>query len=145
MRVEARAIRALLMTLVFVGAPPRRLSQAGAPVTAPLPCGPRVLPDGADSLDVAMVGMMSARQMPGLSLAIVERGQVRAVRAYGWADLESCVPVTDSTLFGIGSISKQFTAVGALLLVQLERLKLIVIGPTSPPDDWLLYPSTAIL
>ena len=112
------------MTLVFVGAPSRLLSQAGAPVAAPLPCGTRVLPASADSLDVAMVKMMSARQMPGLSLAIVERGRVRAVRAYGWADLESCVPATDSSLFGIGSISKQFTAVGALLLVQAGKISL---------------------
>jgi CubicO group peptidase (beta-lactamase class C family) len=44
--------------------------------------------------------------------------------AYGYADLESCVPAEPGTLFGIGSISKQFTAVGALTLVRDGKLSL---------------------
>ena len=61
-----------------------------------------------------MVRRMAELHVPGMSVAVVEHGRVRSIRAYGWADLEHCIRATDSTLFGIGSISKHFAAVGAL-------------------------------
>jgi CubicO group peptidase (beta-lactamase class C family) len=90
----------------------------------PSVCGAPVLPSDADSLDRAMVAAMIERHIPGFSIAVIDHGRLRAIRAYGWADLENCVPATDTTLFGIGSISKHFAAVGALLLVQEGRLAL---------------------
>lgn len=98
---------------------------ARAPLSAaPSVCGAPALPANADSLDRVMVATMIARHVPGFSIAVIDHGRLRALRAYGWADVEHCVPATDTTLFGIGSISKHFAAVGTLLLVQAGKLSL---------------------
>jgi D-alanyl-D-alanine carboxypeptidase len=76
------------------------------------------LPPNSDAIDRMVLDEMNAKHVPGGSIVVVENGHVKKVRAYGYADLESCVPATDRTLFGIGSISKQFTAAGALTLVR---------------------------
>ena len=45
-------------------------------------------------------------------------------RGYGTADLEHDIPITPSTIFEAGSVSKQFTAASVLLLVQRGKLAL---------------------
>lgn len=52
------------------------------------------------------------------------RGRTRWSRAFGWADVEAKVPLTVDTRFGVGSISKWFTAVTVLKLVEQGRLTL---------------------
>lgn len=49
---------------------------------------------------------------------IIYRGQ------FGIADIENNISVTDETLFGLGSITKTFTALGILKLIEAEKLKL---------------------
>lgn len=61
---------------------------------------------------------------PGCALAVVRDGQVIHERGYGTANLELGVPVTPSTVFNVGSISKQFTAASILLLAQQGKLSL---------------------
>lgn len=100
-----------------------RTARASRP-TAPSVCGSPVLPADADSLDRVMLAAMIERHVPGFSIAVIDHGRLRAIRAYGWADVEQCIPATDTTLFGIGSISKHFAAVGTLLLVQDGKLSL---------------------
>jgi D-alanyl-D-alanine carboxypeptidase len=72
----------------------------------------------ADSIDRVVIRAMREKHIPGLSLALVRDGRADKLQSYGWADLESCVPATNATRFGIGSISKQFAAAGALLLAR---------------------------
>lgn len=84
----------------------------------------RSLPDVTDSIDKIVMSTMARGRVPAVALAIVTYGHVRTVRAYGWADLEHCVPATDSTLFGIGSVSKQFAGFAALVLVRSGKLSL---------------------
>ncbi|MGL4609829.1 MAG: serine hydrolase [Trueperaceae bacterium] len=43
-------------------------------------------------------------------------------RGYGLANLEYDIPITPSTVFDIGSVSKQFTAACALLLEYQGKL-----------------------
>ncbi|HET9983967.1 MAG TPA: serine hydrolase domain-containing protein [Longimicrobiales bacterium] len=118
-----RAALALAFVLCTSPAAVRAQASAGA-APAPGRCGAGALPAAADSIDRAAVRIMTGAHVPALSLALLDHGRIRALRAYGWADLEHCVPATDSTLFGIGSISKHFTAVGTLLLVQAGKLSL---------------------
>jgi CubicO group peptidase (beta-lactamase class C family) len=61
---------------------------------------------------------------PGCAVEVREGGRTRLARAYGMADLEHAVPNTPATLFEAGSVSKQFTAAAALLLVQRGRIGL---------------------
>ena len=69
--------------------------------------------------------------------AILKRGRVAAVsvgvmrgrdtvlmKGYGLADIENDVPATASTVYRIGSVTKQFTSVAILQLVQQGKLSL---------------------
>lgn len=67
---------------------------------------------------------MQRSHVPGMTIAIVKDGKFLRTAGYGWSDLERCVAVTDDTLFGIGSISKEFTAAGVMALVNRGRLSL---------------------
>ena len=61
---------------------------------------------------------MAERHIPGAAVAVVKNGRVVRMKGYGLASLEFSVPVTTDTAFEIGSVSKQMTAAGIMLLVQ---------------------------
>jgi CubicO group peptidase (beta-lactamase class C family) len=61
---------------------------------------------------------------PGCALAVIKEGKVVYERGYGCANLEYGTPITPSTVFNIASVSKQFTAMSVLLLVQQGKLSL---------------------
>src|SRR5262249_51223615 len=64
-------------------------------------------------------------QMPGAVFVFVQDGYVSFAQAYGYADLERHTPVTvDGTTFRVASISKPFSAMAALQLVDQGRLRL---------------------
>jgi CubicO group peptidase (beta-lactamase class C family) len=77
-----------------------------------------------DSLDRFVQAQMARRRIAGLSLAVMQNGHVALARAYGVADRGTGAPVTPSTLFQAGSISKPVSALGALHLVEQGRLTL---------------------
>src|SRR5262245_26658991 len=61
---------------------------------------------------------------PGCALAIVKDGQVIYKRGYGVANLEYNIPITPSSVFYVGSIAKQFTAMCIALLAQQGKFSL---------------------
>ncbi|MEO7678415.1 MAG: serine hydrolase domain-containing protein [Verrucomicrobiota bacterium] len=61
---------------------------------------------------------MVKRQIPGLALTIVRGGKEIKTAAYGFANLELKAKTKPETVFEIGSVTKQFTAAGILLLAQ---------------------------
>jgi CubicO group peptidase (beta-lactamase class C family) len=75
-----------------------------------------------DRIDVAAV--MKAHGVPGMSVAVIDRGRIVWVKGYGVTAKGGTQPVTPRTLFLAGSISKAVTAVGALVLVQRGQLQL---------------------
>jgi len=87
-------------------------------------CGAPPAPAVRDSIDEAVLTWMRESRTPAASIAIVRRGHAVAERAYGWADLVACVPATLDSRFGVGSITKQVTALGALILVEQGKLRL---------------------
>ena len=46
----------------------------------------------------------------GLAIAVIEKGETIYTKGYGFRDLEQKIPVDTNTVFGIGSITKSFTA-----------------------------------
>lgn len=62
--------------------------------------------------------------MPGCALAVIRNGQIVYRRGYGTANLELSVPITTATVFNVGSIAKQFTAMSVLMLAQQGKLSL---------------------
>jgi CubicO group peptidase (beta-lactamase class C family) len=61
---------------------------------------------------------------PGCALGVVRDGALVYSKGYGTANLELNVPVTPRTVFDIGSVSKQFTAMSIVLLAQDGKLSL---------------------
>lgn len=66
---------------------------------------------------------MKQQGIVGLSIGIVKSGKVIKAKGYGWANIELNVPASEKTVYKIGSISKQFIAVGIMKLVQEGKLK----------------------
>jgi YD repeat-containing protein len=61
---------------------------------------------------------------PGCALGVIRDGVFVYERGYGMANLELGVPISPSTVFDIGSTSKQFTAMSVALLARRGRLSL---------------------
>ncbi len=61
---------------------------------------------------------------PGCAVGIIQNGQWAYQHAYGMADLETKTPITTHTIFYIGSMAKQFTAMSILLLAEQGKLSL---------------------
>ncbi len=61
---------------------------------------------------------------PGAAAIVVKDGQVIFRKGYGMANLELGIPVAPDHVFRIGSITKQFTAVSILLLIEQGKLAL---------------------
>jgi CubicO group peptidase (beta-lactamase class C family) len=64
------------------------------------------------------------RDSPGCALSIYQDGRIVYERGYGMADLEHYVPISPASVFYVGSLSKQFTAMAAALAIQQGRLQL---------------------
>jgi CubicO group peptidase (beta-lactamase class C family) len=61
---------------------------------------------------------------PGGAIGIMQNGELIYSKAFGLASLEYQVPNTSETIFNIGSISKQFTAMGIVLLQEKGLLSI---------------------
>ena len=59
---------------------------------------------------------------PGGAVGIMQNGKIVFSKAYGLASLEYLVPNSPGTIFNIASVSKQFTAMGIVLLHQQGKL-----------------------
>jgi len=67
---------------------------------------------------------MKERNITGLSLSIIDGGKIVKEQGYGFTDKGGKTPVTASTLFQAGSVSKPVAALGALHLVDKGLLSL---------------------
>jgi CubicO group peptidase (beta-lactamase class C family) len=64
------------------------------------------------------------QKVPGIAVAIVQKGDVLLARGYGLANVELGVPVKPETMFQSGSVGKQFTSALVMLLVEEGKLSL---------------------
>jgi CubicO group peptidase (beta-lactamase class C family) len=78
----------------------------------------------AASIDKAAAAAIAAGESPGLQVAVFKDGRPLLVKSYGSANLEQHVPATNDSVFRVGSITKQFTAVALLLLAEEGKLSL---------------------
>lgn len=80
--------------------------------------------DDLTVMDERIQAEMTANNIPGVLIGVASRGRLLHVQSYGMANVELRVPVSDSTVFEIGSISKQFVATAIMLLVEEGRVGL---------------------
>jgi CubicO group peptidase (beta-lactamase class C family) len=74
---------------------------------------------------------MKESHIPGMQVAVVQHGKLVLTRAYGLADVQHSVPVTTKTPFSIASITKAFTGVAIMQLVEEGKGKLDLDAPVS--------------
>ncbi len=67
---------------------------------------------------------MTGKGIVGLSVGVMQDGKVIFAKAYGMASLATRTPVTVTTMFPVGSVTKQFTCTTALLLAQDGKLQM---------------------
>jgi CubicO group peptidase (beta-lactamase class C family) len=66
---------------------------------------------------------MKTLGVPGVALGILADGREQT-HAFGVTNIDHPLPVTDDTLFQIGSISKTFTGTAIMRLVEQGKLRL---------------------
>ena len=72
----------------------------------------------------ALFAQWNKPDSPGCALAVIKDGQVLYKRGYGIANLDYAVPISSKTVFNIGSMSKQFTAISIALLARQGKVSL---------------------
>jgi CubicO group peptidase (beta-lactamase class C family) len=76
-----------------------------------------------NSLD-SLIAPQFKQNEPGVSILIAKQGQIIYEKAFGSANLELNVAMKPDMVFRIGSITKQFTAIGILQLVEQGKISL---------------------
>ncbi len=71
-----------------------------------------------DAVDAYIRVQMQRRPIPGLALAVIRDGRVQKLTAYGTSSLELGTPVKPDTLFNVASVTKAFTGVAIMRLVE---------------------------
>ena len=75
-------------------------------------------------IDAAAQQDVSSGRVAGAAVAVLHNRQLVFAKGYGRANLELAAPVSTKTVFRIGSLTKQFTAAGVLLLAEQGKLKI---------------------
>ncbi|MCG2870541.1 MAG: beta-lactamase family protein, partial [Vulcanisaeta sp.] len=77
-----------------------------------------------ERLEEFILERMREFKVPGISIGIVKDGRLVYARGFGFRDMEAGLPTTPGTIYGIGSITKAFTALSILKLAEENRLNL---------------------
>jgi len=81
-------------------------------------------PQTIDELDARLAKSFEQSGVPGASVAVIEGGQVVLLKGYGYADVARKTGATPDTIFRAGSISKSFTGIAVMTLVEQKKLDL---------------------
>jgi len=76
------------------------------------------------AIDAIAEAALQDGPLAGLSIGVAQGSEILLAKGYGFAHLEHSVPATAETVYRLGSITKQFTAVLILQLVEEGKLRL---------------------
>lgn len=85
---------------------------------------PASQPDAESQGVDALFADVDPQRQPGCSAGVIHRGEFVHRAGYGAASLDYGVPLSAHSVFRIGSVSKQFTAMALLLLQEEGKLSL---------------------
>ena len=80
-------------------------------------------------IDTFINRMLKEWHVAGVSIAVVEKNKVILTKGFGYKDYENKIPVTENTLFAIGSCTKAFTS--SLLSFPMKDGKLNLDNPVN--------------
>jgi len=76
--------------------------------------------------------LVDRQEIPGAVALVARHGQVALLEAVGWRDVESRKPMTPDSIFQIMSMTKNFTGVAIMMLVEEGKVEL-----RRPVQDYL--------
>jgi CubicO group peptidase (beta-lactamase class C family) len=114
----------LMLAIFTVVAPFARQIAAQQPAAAPAASSTPDQAAGLAAIEKAIDDRRKELGIPGVSLVIVKNDQVIYMKGLGVKDFEKKLPVTPDTLFAIGSASKAFTALAAVMAAGKGKLSL---------------------
>lgn len=93
------------------------------------------------ALTTAVLGILARRPAVGFALGVVRDGRLAWFHGHGFADIATMTPITEDTVFRIGSVTKTFTAIAVMQLWEQGHIDL-----DAPANDYLraykLVPTT---
>jgi CubicO group peptidase (beta-lactamase class C family) len=119
----------LLRTVTSSGGTLRRLA---SDELSPAASGRRTLARAIQLIDSMTAAQFARDGLGGVAVGVIVNDSLFWSQGYGWADTQRRIPATPATVFRIGSVTKQFTAVMLLQLVSRGALRL-----TDPVDRYL--------
>ncbi len=78
------------------------------------------------------------KMQPGVSVAIIESGEIKFKKSVGYANLEYQIPLNENSIFDIASLAKQFTGFAVAKLIVEEKLRLNDEARTYLPELGIL-------
>jgi CubicO group peptidase (beta-lactamase class C family) len=78
----------------------------------------------AEAVDAFVEKTLAAQSLAGASVAVISNGKIVLAKGYGFSDLEKKTRATEQTIYQLGSITKPFTAMATLMLMEEGRLTL---------------------
>lgn len=113
-------LNALLLTVLMVAALPVPTAYSQQqPVTPPLQLGKAI-----EQVDALAAAEIAKDNIGSITIGVVSGGQLVWTKSYGYADTEKKLPATKDSVYRIGSITKQFTALMLLQLVEQGKVHL---------------------
>lgn len=88
----------------------------------------------ADALSKFIQEEMQDKKLPAFSIALIDNQQIVWAQGFGYADPDRKIPATAKTVYRIGSVSKLFTDIGVMQLVEHGQLDLDAPIQTYLPD-----------
>ncbi|MBA4031464.1 MAG: D-aminoacylase [Planctomyces sp.] len=79
---------------------------------------------GFEAIDGLMASFIAKHRVPGAALAVCNNGMVVYSRGFGYADIDNKIPVEPEALFRVASLSKPFTSVAILQLIEEGKLSM---------------------
>jgi CubicO group peptidase (beta-lactamase class C family)/D-alanyl-D-alanine dipeptidase len=135
--VACRRTPLLLAFLLALALPPAVLLQTGCSTATVSESGPGAILDPtyrdvAESLRPQIAAEMEDKGLPAVSIALVDDQRIVWAEGFGFADLAGDRPVTQETVYRIGSVSKLFTDIAIM-----QEVEAGVVDLDAPVTDYL--------
>jgi len=114
---SSRLFLALLLNLLLIAAPlvPQAIAQQAAKTQTSAAASTQNYTEQLAAIETTIDARRKELGIPGLSLVIVKDDQIIYMKGLGLKDIDKKLPVTPDTQFAIGSASKAFTAMAAVM------------------------------
>ncbi len=118
--VDKKWILSLIVIFAFAcGLIPDNIEQPPASPSVEQEDGNNADETTSPEVDALMAGYAEG---PGGAVMVVQDSVIVHQNGYGFADVEASAPITTDTVFHLGSVGKQFTAMGVMMLAEQGAL-----------------------